>query len=50
MTTAQKRRRGSSPDKLSNGNGGVTDYKAEQWRMAEALRGSMEDANYNHMV
>ena len=29
---------------------GVTDYKADLWRMADALRGSMDAAEYKHVV
>ena len=45
MTTARNRQ----PRTQSDGNG-VTDYKSELWRMADALRGSMDAAEYKHVV
>ena len=32
------------------GNGATTGYEAELWRMADALRGSMDAAEYKHVV
>ena len=34
----------------SNGQSGGTDYKSGLWRMADALRGSMDAAEYKHIV
>ena len=34
----------------SNGNGAVVGYEAELWRMADTLRGSMDAAEYKHVV
>ena len=47
---ARARRRGpvSNPD--PGGNGATTGYEAELWRMADALRGSMDAAEYKHVV
>ena len=45
MTTARQRRpKGQSPDS------GAADYRADLWRMADALRGSMDAAEYKHVV
>ena len=49
-TTARRRRRNSNPETDSTGNLVVTDYRAELWRMADALRGSMDAAEYKHVV
>ena len=43
MTTAQQKTQG-------DGNGATTGYEAELWRMADALRGSMDAAEYKHVV
>ena len=32
------------------GNGATTGYEAELWRMADTLRGSMDAAEYKHVV
>ena len=45
MTTARKR----SP-KTRSADTTVTDYKLEYWKMADALRGSMDAAEYKHVV
>ena len=34
----------------SNGNGANIGYEAQLWRMADALRGSMDAAEYKHVV
>ncbi len=44
MTAAKRNDSGSG-----NGNSG-TDYRADLWRMADALRGSMDAAEYKHVV
>ena len=43
MTTARQQTQG-------DGNGATTGYEAELWRMADALRGSMDAAEYKHVV
>ena len=49
MATARRRRRNSKPDARLSGDG-VTDYSRELWGMADALRGSMDAAEYKHVV
>ena len=46
MTTARGRRN----DPGANSDGSATDYGPELWRMADALRGSMDAAEYKHVV
>ena len=46
MTTA----RGKRSRTRGAGNGATTGYEAELWRMADALRGSMDAAEYKHVV
>ena len=46
MTTARGRR--NNPG--ANGDGSLPDYGSELWRMADALRGSMDAAEYKHVV
>ena len=49
MTTA--RRRGTTPSAdAESSSGALTGYEAELWRMADALRGSMDAAEYKHVV
>ena len=50
MTTARRRGRSSKADTGSSGDGGVTDFRADLWRMADTLRGSMDAAEYKHVV
>ena len=45
MTTARRR-----PKTQTSDNGATTGYEAELWRMADALRGSMDAAEYKHVV
>ena len=45
MTTARRGRRKSKSETNE-----VTDYRGELWRMADALRGSMDAAEYKHVV
>ena len=48
MTTVRPRRTNSkTEDQLG---GALTGYEAELWRMADALRGSMDAAEYKHVV
>ena len=42
--------RGRRNDLGANGDGSATDYGSELWRMADALRGSMDAAEYKHVV
>ncbi len=49
MTTARRGRTASGADAESSG-GALTGYEAELWRMADALRGSMDAAEYKHVV
>ena len=49
MTTAW-RRRGASSAVAESGSGALTGYEAELWQMADALRGSMDAAEYKHVV
>ena len=44
MTTAGQRKT------QGDGNGATTGYETELWRMADALRGSMDAAEYKHVV
>ena len=49
MTT--RRRRATSKTNAESGGGmAVTGYEPELWRMADALRGSMDAAEYKHVV
>ena len=48
MTT--RRRRTASNSGTEAGNGSVADYRADLWKMADALRGSMDAAEYKHVV
>ena len=45
MTTAGRRPKAQAVD-----NGATTGYEAGLWRMADALRGSMDVAEYKHVV
>ena len=45
MTTAGRRSKAQVED-----NGATTGHEAELWRMADALRGSMDAAEYKHVV
>ena len=49
MTTTRRRRTTQSADSESS-SGVLTGYEAELWRMADALRGSMDAAEYKHVV
>ena len=46
MTTARRGRRRTE----GSDDSGVADYRSELWRMADALRGSMDAAEYKHVV
>ena len=49
MTTERRSRTTPSADAQSS-SGALTGYEAELWRMADALRGSMDAADYKHVV
>ena len=49
MTTEQQSQTTSNADAKSDG-GAQTNHEAEYWRMADALRGSMDAAEYKHVV
>ena len=46
MTTARRRQTRAQPEP----KGADTDYRGELWRMADALRGSMDANEYKHVV
>ena len=48
MARARRRESASNPNQGSNG--ATTGYEAELWRMADTLRGSMDAAEYKHVV
>ena len=50
MTTARRRQTSSETGSGPGGSGTVTGYEAELWQMADALRGSMDAAEYKHVV
>ena len=49
MTTARRGRTASGVDAESS-SGTLTGYEAKLWQMADALRGSMDAAEYKHVV
>ncbi len=49
MTTSRRGRRDSGGETRPCGNGNVADYRCDYWRMADALRGSMDAADYKHV-
>ena len=49
MTTERRSRTTPSADAQSS-SGALTGYEAELWRMADALRGSMDAADYKHVA
>ena len=50
MTTPKHRSRAAKGKAESGGNGNAAEYRSELWRMADALRGSMDAAEYKHVV
>ena len=46
MTTTSQRQ----PTAQTDAGGALAGYEAELWRAADALRGSMDAADYKHMV
>ena len=49
MTTVPRRQTASGVDAESS-SGALTGYEAKLWQMADALRGSMDAAEYKHVV
>ena len=49
MATTRRKRKKSAAKTESSGDG-AADYRSELWRMADALRGSMDAAEYKHVV
>ncbi len=47
---AKGRRRKSTTETESSQNSGAADFRTELWGMADALRGSMDAAEYKHVV
>ena len=50
MTKGRPGRNGGRSAAEPGGQGATTGYEAELWRMADALRGSMDAAEYKHVV
>ena len=50
MTTARRQRANPKATAGLGSESTVADYRAELWRMADALRGSMDAAEYKHVV
>ena len=50
MTTTRRRRRNSKLENASGGDNAFKGHEPEYWRMADALRGSMDAAEYKHVV
>ena len=50
MAKARKNRPKSTSGTKPGGDGAITGYEAELWRMADTLRGSMDAAEYKHVV
>ena len=50
MATTRQRRTPTNKESEQTGNGATTGYEAELWQMADALRGSMDAAEYKHVV
>ena len=50
MTTARRKQNKHGATASSGTGDTVADYRAELWRMADALRGSMDAAEYKHVV
>ena len=50
MASAQSGKTPSKTDAKSGGDGATTGYEKQLWRMADALRGSMDAAEYKHVV
>ena len=50
MASAKSAKTRSNTDAKPGGDGATTGYEGQLWRMADALRGSMDAAEYKHVV
>lgn len=50
MTTTRQKQTLSNTKREQTGNGATTGYEAKLWQMADALHGSMDAAEYKHVV
>ena len=50
MATTRQKQTPSNTEREQTGNGATTGYEAKLWQMADALRGSMDAAEYKHVV
>ena len=50
MKQKRGKKKSSDTKPTQNGNGATVGYEADLWRMANALRGSMDAAEYKHVV
>ncbi len=50
MASAQSGKTASKTDAKPGGDGAITGYEAQLWKMADALRGNMDAAEYKHVV
>ena len=50
MARGRPRRAAPDMDGRPNGNGANVGYEAQLWQMADALRGSMDAAEYKHVA
>ena len=50
MTTTLQRRNSPGAGYGSGGSGATTSYESELWKMADALRSSMDAAEYKHSI
>ncbi len=50
MTRTRQRRKSAKQETGPTGGDSAPDYRAELWKMADALRGSMDAAEYKHVV
>ena len=50
MANRQMKRARASSKMITQSTGATTGYEAQLWRMADALRGSMDAAEYKHVV
>ena len=50
MASAKSAKTRSNTDAKPGGDGATTGYEAQLWRMADTLRGSMDAAEYKHVV
>ena len=50
MKQKQRKKKSSNPRTAPNDNSATIGYEAELWRMANTLRGSMDAAEYKHVV